>query len=294
MQENMGVDRPFFGPEEGAIRERLKNTRQRLVFGAVLLAPYREKHLDFHNQPYLKGSLMNIDGIAKRNYRHAIANDTLPGDTETRHKIFDTVRASLFLAQNERVEYHHRHYDDQMNLIRNNAVIAAEMGLATPEELLSIVIDNPEQESIELAKQSHPFRSDPDATRAMNDAMMNLLQKYQPQLVEGDWNMRTKRKGINPDIPSAIVVTKSLLGTIGLENGDKIEIIQRQGNFIRGDEAVSGLTDPPMDRLIKNPDRVLELLHLVDRTIYERQTPPWLISMTTSMYARRIRATEAA
>jgi len=237
---------------------------------------------------------MNIDGIAKDNYRNAVVSDLLPGDTEIRHKIFNTVRASLFQAQNERVEYHHRHYCDQMNLTRNEAVIAAEMGFATPEELLSIIIDNPEQVSIELAKQSHPFRSDPDATRGMNDTMTNLLEKYEPQLVEDGWNMRTKRKGINPDIPAAIVVTKSLLATIGLENGDKIEIIQRQGNLVRGDKAVAGLVDPPIDRLIKNPDRVLELLHLVDRTIYERQTPPWLVSMTTSMYARRIRSTEAA
>jgi len=42
MQEQMGVDRPFLDPAESVIRERLKNTRERLVFGAVLLAPYRE------------------------------------------------------------------------------------------------------------------------------------------------------------------------------------------------------------------------------------------------------------
>jgi hypothetical protein len=293
MGEQPNFYAPDFRPEESVLRERVKNTHQRLPYGAVPLMPYHEKHPDYRSEGYLKASLKNIDDILKRNYRNVINEGLLVGDTEIHHKIYHMVQASLFLAQSERVQHHHRHYLDQP-LDRGEKVIAAEMGLATPDELSSILIENPTVVSIELAKQSRPFRSDPEYTHDMDDAIGKLLEKYESQLVQGDWTMRSKLKGINPHIPAAIVVTKTLLATIDLGNGEKAEIIQRQANLIRGDEVVKNLTHPPIDRLIKNAKRTPELLQLVNTTINERQTPLWLISMTKSTYEHRIRATEAA
>lgn len=286
--------------DEKRIREVIQHSHERLPFGAVSFDPYHAIHPESSRrrnkqETYAPKSLKNVDRIVKGNYLRAIKEGTLQAaDTETLEKLFHMVHASVMLAQTERMEHHHRHSVESLPIVRTVEVIAAEMGLATPTELLTILMDNPNLESIELAKQTHPFVS--NDTRGMKRAVGEALSPYRNNLVANNWQVRTKVKGINEDLPAAIVVTKRPIATIDLGNGEFIEVIERLGNLARGDEMVKNMTHPPIDRLIRNRDhrrgdkkaRHPELANLVTDAVRNWQSPPWLVDMTTSIYAHRI------
>lgn len=272
--------------------ESLYASRRRLPYGAVPLDAWNARHPAFNKEKYLGASIVRIESIFLHNYAKAIDEGILQGDGQKLQEIGDMVERSLYSAQTERITYHAKHHLEHINNQERIEVQAARIGLATPAELLSILVKNKDLESIELAKQSHPFYM--DETADMEDAVAEAVIPY--SLIETTWQMRTKVKKdpdgdrrVNLNIPAAILVHKRPIGVIKTENGDQIEVVERRGILMRGDEHANSQVNWPLDRLIKNPEREDELLDLVHRTFRENRSTLWLPPLTTSYYAHRLR-----
>lgn len=165
----------------------------------------------------------------------------------------------------------------------DDRVARAVRGEASPVDLLSMLQDYPTLGSIELAKLSHPL--DVSATIPMDADIFHTLEKFDAHEDPGE--PRHKLKSYDLDIPAMTMLRKQAVGSFATSIGD-IQVVRRQEMLIRGDNEAREL-DPLLDRKIRNPNRLPEVIQKMEAYLLHAAAHPdlqWLQPITTSYYAK--------
>jgi len=158
-------------------------------------------------------------------------------------------------------------------------------GEAMPLELLSLLEDFPELQSIELAKLSHPL--DAAASKEMavevDQAIIALGEEVAPAAPY------YKPKGLAPILPAATVLRKQVVADYATEKG-RIQVLRRETLLVRGDKEVRGF-DPDLPEFIRDDVLFGELAEKIERYSGAFDTLPdlrWLQPLATSYYAKYV------
>jgi hypothetical protein len=200
-------------------------------------------------------------------------------------RLYDFMEVSLYDSQMRRIDLNPTLLLDGVIDDEDLRVIHAKNGTATPSDLLSLLVDYPNLESLELAKLSHPL--DSRATVPMVESVSGALVAQGGDLLH-DEKARYKLKRLDPTIPAAIVLRKQVISRQDVVHGI-IEVVQRQSFLVRGDEGVS--PDEYLSRKIKNPDRIAELEEKIESYVPDLDKLPglrWLQPQATSYYAKYV------
>lgn len=255
----------------------------RLPYGAVPLDPWRATHVadvrDWHNL-YVNGSHTRIE---RRLSRAMIDGEWFKHDPRA-HQLYEFMRVSLMDSQNRRIEMNGR--PGQLDgLSRDDERVGRALdGTATPAELFTLLADNPELGSLELAKLSHPF--DFDASNEMDREMDGLLLDLDGELL--DEEPRYKFKRFDPTIPAAVLLRKQDLMDFRLDDDRVMRVVQRRGLMVFDGD---GIDDPYFDRLLKNPKNHRALFAMAENVATDpdqREQFGWVQPQATSYYAKVI------
>jgi hypothetical protein len=253
----------------------------RLDYGAVPLDPYRATDpRDFRS--YETASMERISDKLTHAMLVAIENEWVI-DEELILDLDDHLNISLLDSQKRRID------KNAVPLVGVEAtdprIIDAKNGVASPSDLLGILIDYPGIGSLELAKLSHPL--DAQAPRDMDVAVLNAIEGTGGQIKFDD--PRYKAKTVLHELPAATILRKQLVGEYEGANG-RIEIVSRKALLVRGDHEAREL-DPLLDRKIRNPERFDELTRKIESYLPYQENHPylrWLQPIATSYYAKYV------
>lgn len=176
-----------------------------------------------------------------------------------------------------------RHFDNIFDNPGDPRVIMASKGTATPDDLLSLLVEYPDLHSIELAKLSHPL--DPSAPLKMDKDVADAVASRRGELVDGAPKYKPKTREL--DIPGMTILRKRQIGRIATQSGN-IAVVSRQAFLLRGDEAAREEA-PYIDRKIKNEQRFEELEEMIEEQLLELASDPnnkWLQPIATTYYAK--------
>jgi hypothetical protein len=255
----------------------------RRPYGAVPLNPWRATHVpdvkDWHNL-YVNGSNTRIE----RRLTQAMVDGEWFKREPRAHQLYEFMRVSLIDSQNRRIEMNGRpgRVDD---LSRDDErVVRALDGTALPAELFTLLADNPELGSLELAKLSHPF--DFDASNEMDREIDGLLLDLDGELLDDEPRYKIKRTDLS--IPAAMLLRKQDLMDFRLDDDWVVRVIQRRGLMVFDG---NGIDDPYFDRLIKNPKNHAALFAMTENVATgpdQRESFGWVQPQATSYYAKVI------
>lgn len=250
--------------------------RQRLEYGAVPLRPWQAIYPGTEVS-YFEASRQHLEEKAQQ----AVTESPYLRDEE-RVQFGKFLTESLLATHANRVDYNHDSFETLNNLDDpcENLQYAYD-GLATPRELTDILRTHPEIRALELAKLSHPL--DFAATRAMDDEIIKTLENNNAKTLTTD--TRYKRKRLRDDIPALIVVRKTELGDIAVDNG-VIRVTQRQSLLVRGDVQPENVA---LARMVKNEQRFDELIEQIETYLRPENFDPsnqFVQPAATSYYAK--------
>lgn len=256
---------------------------RRLEYGAVPLDPWRA--IDYETgDSYVDASTRHISVELQEAVVAAIEAGWVQSP-ELAKKLYDFMEISLYDAQMRRIVFNDARSDVIDDMRGDQRVLRAVEGLATPGDLLEILVDYPELGSIEMAKLTHPL--DFDATRVMDtDVCETVASRF--GAINAD-DPRYKMKRVDSDIPAGIILRKQVIAAGDTPN-ELIQVVQRRYFLIRGDVDVS--LDPYLARKIKNPDRLSELIEKVDGhlpLVDVDADSAWLQPLATSYYAKYVK-----
>lgn len=256
--------------------EKLK--RQQLEeYSAVPLDAWNAT--DLHTgEAYATSSTRRISGKLRRAMLRAVENGWVES-ADTTEAIGRFMEESLYATQMQRIDLNSAQID---NLVDNDdpRIIRAKEGVATPADLLGVLVAYPKLESLELAKLSHPF--DEKAPAPMDAAVFGALDAMEFQLLDED--PRYKMKRVNETIPAGVALRKQAVAELATDNGT-IQVVHRQSFLVRADEGASA--DPYLERKIKNPQRTDELGQKIEAYLpHLRPDLMWLQPQASSYYAK--------
>jgi len=252
--------------------------RQRLPYGAVPLDPWRAGGEHVRNLY----SLASISRIERGLRRTMIDQDWFRQD-ERAHDIRTLMRNSLISSHFTRIDRNNGFHTGTFMDLADPRVEWARQGLATPEELFTLLVDYPDIGSLELAKLSHPF--DFAATNDMDRAMDELMLGVDGELLDDEPRYKLKRTELG--IPAGIVLRKQDLMDYPTQHGT-IRVVQRRGFLVFDGK---GMDDPHFKRLLKNPKNEQALWAKIEWYLYEHPTGEpfgWVQPQATSYYAKYI------
>lgn len=269
--------------------EKLQDAR--LEYGAVPLLPEADYATEANKGIMQKLQLSIAAEFDKGNIEHY----------ETLGALYDLMESALYQSQQARIERNPTrqfkeilvNFEDQKRMADeigvpfeiNPAIERVRDGVATPADLLALLVQFPELGSIELAKLSHPF--DYGVAKEMDRDVYATLDLAGATMLTGN-DARYKRKGVSKTVPAAIVLRKQTIAELLTDDG-VIQVTQRRGFVARGDEGVSA--DVYLQRKVRSADRFDELSEKIEGYVeYEGQIPEprWLQPLATSYYARFI------
>lgn len=197
--------------------------RQRLPYGAVPLDPWGASF--YHEQQtYFDSSIQRI----QRKLITTMVDQDWFRDGQKAYLLHELMRASLIHSHYTRIDKNARIDLGVVSESDDSRLDDARAGIASPDELFTILADYPQLGSLELAKLSHPF--DFEESREMDDTMVDLMLLSGGKLLDDDPTYRVKR--IDPNLPAAIVLRKQNLMDFYLNDYDKVRIVQRQGFLV--------------------------------------------------------------
>lgn len=256
----------------------------RLEYGAVPLNGWSAQDHDSPGEWYTVASLDRLRAkasvaVGKAVEGHQWATPAVAADLQ------DIIERSLVDSHLQRIDRNVT-FVEQAKTADERFERAAK-GLATPAELLTMLLDYPDLGSIELAKLSHPL--DSTATYPMDIDINNLLGKFDASEV---WPAKYRTKTIDETIPAITVLRKQIVGRI-----DDVAVVRRQAFLVRGDNgAMEELDDPYFDRKLRDSDpnrrrREGEVYPLIEAYLPGMPMTPelkWLQPIATSYYAKNV------
>jgi hypothetical protein len=202
------------------------------------------------------------------------------------HDLFKLMRTSLIDSQNRRIDMNGRAKIHDLPLGGDERLQRALDGTALPVELFTLLADNPEIGSLELAKLSHPF--DFAASEGMDRELDELMLESGGELL--DEEPRYKLKRVDESIPAGILLRKQDLMDFPVEGGI-VRVVQRRGLLTFQGEGKED--EPHFDRLLKNEKNHRALFAMTESYIAD---PPknhrygWVQPQATSYYAKYLPA----
>jgi len=255
----------------------------RLEYGAVSLDPWRAIDHETGDN-YVDASTRRISVELQKALISAVEAGWVQSP-ELAKKLYDFMEISLYDAQMRRIVFNDARSDALDDMRSDQRVLRAIEGLATPSDLLEILVDYPDLGSIEMAKLTHPL--DFDATRAMDaDVCETAISRFGAIDPE---EPRYKMKRVDAEIPAGIILRKQVIAGGDTPNG-LIQVVQRRSFLVRGDDGVS--LDPYLARKVKNPDRLPELIDKIDGHLLVAGgdvDSAWLQPLATSYYAKYVK-----
>jgi hypothetical protein len=255
----------------------------RLEYGAVPLDPWHAKDQDTGGN-YVDMSTRRISS-GLREAVVSVAETDWVQSPDLSEKLYDFMEVSLYDAQMRRIVFNDARSDMLDDMRGDWRIVRAIEGLATPGELLDILVDHPNLESIEMAKLTHPL--DFTASLAMDMDVLEVVLSRFGGIASGEPYYKMKR--VDLEIPVGIMSRKQVIAAGDTSSG-LIQVVQRRSFLIRGDNGVS--LDPYLARKLKNPDRLSELIEKVDSRLLTNSgnmDSAWLQPMTTSYYAKYVK-----
>lgn len=161
----------------------------------------------------------------------------------------------------------------------------AVFGTATPLELLSLLEDHPELDSVELAKLFHPL--DASASNVMGADVTATIVGIGEAVEHG--LPRYKLKSVIPELPVATVLRKQVVSDYTIA-ARRIQVVRREAFLVRGDDEIHDF-DPLISRKIRNDQRFPELAQKIEGYYPELQALPdlrWLQPIASSYYAKYV------
>lgn len=215
--------------------------RQRLPYGAVPLEPWGATF--YHRaQPYWNSSM---NSIYRKLQTTMVDQDWFRHDSRSYH-LHDLMEVSLRESHQARVKHN---ADVDLGVISkpdDPRLEYAKTGIATPAELFTLLADNTQLGSLELAKLSHPF--DFEATREMDEAIEDLMLSVEGEIL--DANPRYKVKRTDSRLPAAVVLRKQDMMDFPVDEwGGKVRIVRRQGFLVFDGEDAQGW--PQLEHLVR-------------------------------------------
>lgn len=258
--------------------------RQRLQYGAVPLDPWKAS---FHHrqQTYWNASIQRI----QRKLRSTMVDQDWFRVEDQAHELHELMNTSLIHSHYTRLDKNALADTRLVEEMGDPRLDNARMGLATPEELFTLLVDYPELRSLELAKLSHPF--DFDATHDMDEALEDLILGADGEILDGDPRYKVKR--VDANTPAAIILRKRDMMDFPMEGGAKVRIVHRQGFLVFNGNGMSDGQN--FERFLKQP-RFIPLRnhalgamveHYLD-TYPQGQPYGWVQPQATSYYAKYI------
>ncbi len=204
------------------------------------------------------------------------------GDEELALRVRRLLDISLTQSHETRL-FLNRRFEKVIDGAGDERIVRAAKGMATPIDLLSVLVDYPTLGSIELAKLSHPL--DAHADEPMDRAIQGAIHEVGGHELLASPKYKPKTREL--DIPAMTVLRKRKVGMVATNAGD-IGVISRQAFLVRGDEDARQ-ESPYVDRKIRNPERFPELAELVESsipTLGETEYMKWLQPVASSYYAK--------
>ena len=258
--------------------------RQRLPYGAVPLDPWRANF--YHRQQtYWDASVQRI----QRKLRATMVDQDWFRTQDQAHELHGLMHASLIQSHYSRLDKNALVDVRALDGLKDPRLDNARAGVATPEELFTLLVDHPELGSLELAKLSHPF--DFEATQDMDEALDDLILGSEGEILDEDPRYKVKR--VDPNLPAAIILRKRNLMDFPMEGSAIVRIVHRQGFLLFNG---SGISDGQnFERFVRQS----RFAHLRDQALgamvehYLEEHPRgqlhgWLQPQASSYYAKYI------
>lgn len=281
------------------MRERqqshLIKQRDRLTYGAVPLEPWTAAEetggwLRKRRETYLAASVLRIHDASQAALMGALEEGWVesPSIAKDLHSIIET---SLYDSQSRRMDLNPGKLEHGMVDEDDPRYERAKNGTATPGELLSLLIDYPKLNSLEIAKLTHPL--DTGATAEMDSEVMYTLAYMGFEFVDEPGRYKTKTK--RPDVPAITVLRKQTIGELEAETG-AVQVVRRQAFLVRGDAEAVRENDMHLDRMVAGEGRHHEIYDKIEAGMpYVGLVPEvalrerkWLQPLATSYYAKLV------
>jgi len=267
------------------MREKLQQhaiiREDRSDFGAVPLAPWQATHavgVPAWQNLYVAGSGTRIE----RRLTHTMIDGEWFKNVPQAHDLFELMWTSLIDSQNRRIDMNARAKIQDLLLGDDERLQRALDGTASPEELFTLLADNPEIGSLELAKLSHPF--DFAATETMDRELDGLMLASGGELLDDE--PRYKLKRVDESIPAGILLRKQNLMDFPVDEGI-VRVVRRQGFLVY--QGAGKEDEPYFDRLLKNQKNHRALFAMTESYITDSPQDHrygWVQPQATSYYAK--------
>ncbi|HEY5695812.1 MAG TPA: hypothetical protein VIQ80_03180 [Candidatus Saccharimonadales bacterium] len=267
----------------------------RLTYGAVPLEPWtavEERRGIFgrrQSETYMAASVLRICTGINKALDAAVRQYDWVQSPELEAQLRDIIETSLYDSQSRRVELNPGSLERGDVNVDDPRYEKAKNGTASPAELLTLLIDYPKLNSVELAKLSHPL--DFAASEGMDSDVMFTLARLGFEFI--DEPGRHRIKAMQPEIPAMTVQRKQTVAELEVAEG-LLQVVQNRTFLVRGDEEACAENDRHLDRLILNPERRGEVYEKIEQWYpYARQLPvgherarKWLQPLSSSYYAK--------
>lgn len=213
------------------------------------------------------------------------------GDPELCKSLDELLEASLFSSHRDRIDHNMRPLETLAD-VEDPDMRDAQEGLATPRQLINLLIRYPALGSLELAKLSHPL--DAAATYEMDvDVCEAVLAAGGDIVLEGP---RYKPKTARPDIPAMTFLRKQQIAKLATEHGT-IHVVTRKSYLVRGDKEARKY-DPGLGLEIIRGVRLAPIGRKIEGCLQEARIYgdasiqadlQWLQPIATSYYAKYVK-----
>jgi hypothetical protein len=269
--------------------------RDRLTYGAVPLEPWTAaeetgRWLRKRRETYLAASVLRIHDASQAALMGAIEQGWVesPDLAKQLHGVIET---SLYDSQSRRMDLNPGKLEHGMVDEDDPRYEKAKNGTATPGELISLLVDYPKLNSLEVAKLTHPL--DTGATAEMDSEVMYTLAYMGFEFIDEPGRYKTKTKRL--DIPAITVLRKQDIGRLETESG-AVQVVRRQAFLVRGDDEACGENDMYLRRKVANEGRHDEVFDKIEASlscvgripedvVRERK---WFQPLATSYYAKLV------
>ena len=265
---------------EPAPKFEMEQRPSHLEYGAVPLDTWNARYPGSPEVDYVNGSLGHIDDKVQEARAEAVVSGLLSRDAVA--ALAEFMKESLYESQLYRIDLNSKCWARDVLDETDERDRRALTGTATPDDLLGILVDYPEFGSAELAKLSHPLKWE-DSYAMDRDVIEMLMERGAKLLGEPAYY---KGKIYDKDIPARIILRKQPIADCETEHGT-IRIIQRKSLVVHGEVGASN--DPQLARMIRNPERLEELIekvsHAYDYLGELSDCISWLHVEATTYYA---------
>lgn len=276
--------------------EKLTHTiarSERPEHGAIPFDPWSAVEINAENgktEPYVNVSLDRIRRNVTAAMDEAILEHGWTHSPELAERLHSMIELSLYDSLCYRIQLNPGAQIHDKVDSRDPRFEEALDGTASPLSLLSLLIDYPELESLEIAKLFHPL--DSEATTQMDIDVLRAMTEvgFSPSLDDA----RYKTKSYQPDIPAMTTLRKRTVAELYTANG-VFQIVQRKAFLVRGDEEACTENDPYLGRKVRNSerhgevyDKIEGLVSLPYDTPAEDAARKWLQPLATSYYVKYV------